>query len=66
MEQKYINEEKVRETVAFHGHLCPGLAVGIRAAEHEVFWLFHINIDSRSLLSKNGFRGMGPYPVLGA
>ena len=33
MEQKYINEEKVRETVAFHGHMCPGLAVGIRAAE---------------------------------
>ncbi len=33
MEQKYINEEKVRETVAFHGHLCPGLAIGIRAAE---------------------------------
>jgi len=33
MEQKDINEEKVRETVAFHGHMCPGLAVGIRAAE---------------------------------
>ncbi len=33
MEQKYINEEKVRETVAFHGHMCPGLAIGIRAAE---------------------------------
>jgi len=33
MEQKEINEEKVRETVAFHGHMCPGLAIGIRAAE---------------------------------
>jgi formylmethanofuran dehydrogenase subunit E len=33
MEQKYINEETVRETVAFHGHMCPGLAIGIRAAE---------------------------------
>jgi formylmethanofuran dehydrogenase subunit E len=33
MEQKDINEEKVRETVAFHGHMCPGLAIGIRAAE---------------------------------
>ena len=33
MEQKYINEDKLRETVAFHGHMCPGLAVGIRAAE---------------------------------
>lgn len=33
MEQKYINEEMVQNTVAFHGHMCPGLAVGIRAAE---------------------------------
>ena len=33
MEQKYINEEMVQKTVAFHGHMCPGLAVGIRAAE---------------------------------
>jgi formylmethanofuran dehydrogenase subunit E len=33
MEQKYINEEMVEKTVAFHGHMCPGLAVGIRAAE---------------------------------
>jgi formylmethanofuran dehydrogenase subunit E len=33
MEQKDINEEKVREAVAFHGHMCPGLAIGIRAAE---------------------------------
>ena len=28
-----INEEMVRKTVAFHGHMCPGLAIGIRAAE---------------------------------
>jgi len=33
MEQKYINEKMVLETVAFHGHMCPGLAIGIRAAE---------------------------------
>ncbi|MCG6918795.1 MAG: FmdE family protein [Deltaproteobacteria bacterium] len=33
MEQKDINEEMVQKTVAFHGHMCPGLAVGIRAAE---------------------------------
>ena len=25
MEQKDINEEMVRKTVAFHGHMCPGL-----------------------------------------
>jgi formylmethanofuran dehydrogenase subunit E len=28
-----INEDMVRETAAFHGHMCPGLAIGIRAAE---------------------------------
>ena len=33
MEQTNINEEIVRKTVAFHGHMCPGLAIGIRAAE---------------------------------
>ena len=33
MEQKDINEEMVQKTVAFHGHMCPGLAIGIRAAE---------------------------------
>jgi len=33
MEQKEMNEEIVRATVAFHGHMCPGLAIGIRAAE---------------------------------
>ena len=33
MEQQEINEEMVRKTVAFHGHMCPGLAIGIRAAE---------------------------------
>lgn len=26
-------EETVRQVVAFHGHLCPGLAIGIRVAE---------------------------------
>ena len=28
-----IPEEKIRETIAFHGHWCPGLATGIRVAE---------------------------------
>ncbi|MBW2580124.1 MAG: formylmethanofuran dehydrogenase, partial [Deltaproteobacteria bacterium] len=23
----------IQKTVAFHGHMCPGLAIGIRAAE---------------------------------
>ena len=26
-------EEKIEQTIAFHGHSCPGLAIGIRAAE---------------------------------
>lgn len=33
MQDNYITEEMVQKTVAFHGHMCPGLAIGIRAAE---------------------------------
>ena len=28
-----FTQEKIEETIAFHGHSCPGLAIGIRAAE---------------------------------
>lgn len=28
-----INEQQLQETMNFHGHWCPGLAIGIRAAE---------------------------------
>jgi formylmethanofuran dehydrogenase subunit E len=28
-----IEQEKIAQTIAFHGHSCPGLAIGIRAAE---------------------------------
>ncbi len=28
-----IDETKIQETISFHGHSCPGLAIGIRAAE---------------------------------
>ncbi|MCF8092507.1 MAG: TraR/DksA C4-type zinc finger protein [Desulfotignum sp.] len=28
-----IDKKKIEETIAFHGHSCPGLAIGIRAAE---------------------------------
>ena len=33
MEKKILTEDIIRQTVAFHGHMCPGLAIGIRAAE---------------------------------
>jgi len=33
MQDNYISEELIQKTVAFHGHMCPGLAIGIRAAE---------------------------------
>jgi len=33
MEENYLSEEMVERTAAFHGHMCPGLAIGIRAAE---------------------------------
>ena len=28
-----LNKELIEKTIAFHGHSCPGLAIGIRAAE---------------------------------
>jgi formylmethanofuran dehydrogenase subunit E len=28
-----IDERQIKETTSFHGHWCPGLAIGIRAAE---------------------------------
>ena len=33
MRESLITEEMVKQTVTFHGHMCPGLAIGIRAAE---------------------------------
>ena len=33
MEKSVISEELIRQTIKFHGHSCPGLAFGIRAAE---------------------------------
>lgn len=33
MSKKVITEKLIQETIHFHGHWCPGLAIGIRAAE---------------------------------
>jgi formylmethanofuran dehydrogenase subunit E len=33
MNQKPISTELIKATIDFHGHSCPGLAIGIRAAE---------------------------------
>jgi formylmethanofuran dehydrogenase subunit E len=33
LENQNVSADQIRQTVAFHGHWCPGLAVGIRAAE---------------------------------
>ncbi len=33
MDQEKDFSEQVRQTIAFHGHWCPGLAIGIRAAQ---------------------------------
>lgn len=33
MTRNTINEELIQQTIHFHGHSCPGLALGIRAAE---------------------------------
>lgn len=33
MDKTQISPELIRKTIDFHGHSCPGLAIGIRAAE---------------------------------
>ena len=33
MTKPSISEEMIQQTIRFHGHSCPGLAIGIRAAE---------------------------------
>ncbi len=33
MKPKPINPKIINQTIAFHGHWCPGLAIGIRAAQ---------------------------------
>ena len=36
MKQKTISQELIKATIDFHGHSCPGLAIGIRAAEMAI------------------------------
>jgi formylmethanofuran dehydrogenase subunit E len=36
-----MSEELIQKTIAFHGHRCPGLAIGIRAAELALQKLGH-------------------------
>jgi formylmethanofuran dehydrogenase subunit E len=33
MAQSAIPQERIRETIAFHGHNCPGVSIGIRVSE---------------------------------
>lgn len=33
MNEKIISKDQIEQTIHFHGHWCPGLAIGIRAAE---------------------------------
>lgn len=33
MKTEILDEAKIRQVIDFHGHSCPGLAIGIRAAE---------------------------------
>jgi len=38
-----ISPELIQQTIKFHGHICPGLAIGIRAAELVLKELAHNN-----------------------
>jgi formylmethanofuran dehydrogenase subunit E len=39
MEQSVIDSEDFRKCAAFHGHICPGLSIGFRAAKAGLDWL---------------------------
>jgi formylmethanofuran dehydrogenase subunit E len=38
-----IDKELIEKTIAFHGHSCPGLVIGIRAAELALQKLAHVD-----------------------
>jgi formylmethanofuran dehydrogenase subunit E len=38
-----IEKELIEKTIAFHGHSCPGLVIGIRVAELALRKLAHVN-----------------------
>jgi len=42
----YFSEDQINQTIEFHGHQCPGLAIGIRAAELCLRELGHNNDSS--------------------
>lgn len=37
--QDVLSQESFKKSLEFHGHLCPGLAIGYRAAEAGLEWL---------------------------
>jgi formylmethanofuran dehydrogenase subunit E len=41
-----IEKELIEKTIAFHGHWCPGLGIGIRAAELALQKLGHVNKEN--------------------
>ncbi len=44
-----IDKELIEKTIAFHGHSCPGLVIGIRAAELALQRLAHV--DKKDLVA---------------
>jgi formylmethanofuran dehydrogenase subunit E len=41
-----ISKELIEKTIAFHGHSCPGLVIGIRAAEIALQKLAHVDKEN--------------------
>lgn len=49
MNQKW--EESFEKCVAFHGHVCPGLSIGFRAAQAGMDWLKENRADDEELVA---------------
>jgi len=44
-----INSEAFKKCEVFHGHICPGLAIGYRAATAAMAWLQGMHKTNRAL-----------------
>lgn len=58
MSETMIKEELIHECIDFHGHWCPGLATGIRAAEYALNEFGHSSDEELVTVAETDFCGV--------
>lgn len=58
MDRTIIYEEMLDRTIEFHGHWCPGLAIGIRASEKALSELGHSSDEEIVTIAETDFCGV--------